>query len=211
MKNILIVGAHFDDAELGAGGVAAKLSAEGKNVYKLTLTDNVTKSEHLNIHVEYESSARESAKACEILGVREITDFEPVRCNQLFYTTELMQRVEDVLYQYDIDTVFIHYADDINQDHVSASKICMTAARHCDSIFLYQSNPYILYRPFTPTVFFDVSGVIERKRKALNCYTGDHNRFNALFETNLERNHLWGYANRVQYAEGFVTQKFLIR
>ena len=33
-NNILIVGAHFDDSELGAGGTAAKLAAEGKNVYK---------------------------------------------------------------------------------------------------------------------------------------------------------------------------------
>lgn len=37
MDNILIVGAHFDDAELGVGGTAAKLVEQGKNVYKLTL------------------------------------------------------------------------------------------------------------------------------------------------------------------------------
>ena len=52
MKNILIVGAHYDDAELGAGGTAAKLAAEGKNVYKLTLTDNVTRFSPMNMNVE---------------------------------------------------------------------------------------------------------------------------------------------------------------
>ena len=57
MKNILIVGAHYDDAELGAGGTAAKLAAEGKNVYKLTLTDNVTKFSQMNINVAYEIAA----------------------------------------------------------------------------------------------------------------------------------------------------------
>lgn len=51
MENVLIVGAHFDDAELGAGGTAAKLASEGKNVYKLTLTDNVTKFDAMNINV----------------------------------------------------------------------------------------------------------------------------------------------------------------
>ena len=40
MKRILIIGAHYDDAELGAGGTAAKLVAEGCQVYKVTLTDN---------------------------------------------------------------------------------------------------------------------------------------------------------------------------
>jgi len=75
MENILIVGAHFDDAELGAGGTAAKLAAEGKRVYKLTLTDNVTKFDAMNINVAYESSRVQSAKACKVLGVKEITDF----------------------------------------------------------------------------------------------------------------------------------------
>lgn len=41
-KNVLIIGAHYDDAELGVGGTAAKLAIEGKTVYKLTLTDNET-------------------------------------------------------------------------------------------------------------------------------------------------------------------------
>lgn len=153
MKNVLIIGAHYDDAELGAGGTAAKLVAENKNVYKLTLTDNVTKSSHLHINVEYETSVRESALACDVLGVKEIAEFQPVRCNQLFYDTEIMQRVEDVLYQYEIDTVFMHYTDDLNQDHISASKICLTATRHCDNVFLYQSNLYVLPHPFEPTFF----------------------------------------------------------
>lgn len=42
MNNILIIGAHFDDAELGTGGTAAKLVKMGKKVYELTLTENVT-------------------------------------------------------------------------------------------------------------------------------------------------------------------------
>ena len=210
MENILVIGAHYDDAELGAGGTMAKLAAEGKNVYMLTLTDNVTKSSHLHINVEYETSVRESALACEVLGVKEITEFEPVECCHLFYDTETMQRVEDVLYKYSIDTVFMHYIDDLNQDHISASKICLTAARHCQNVFFYQSNLYILPRVFTPTVYFDISDYIDKKREALYKYTGDHNRFNSLFATNIERNHVWGYSNKCAYAEGFVAQKLLL-
>ena len=210
MNNILVIGAHYDDAELGAGGTMAKLAAEGRNVYKLTLTDNVTKSSHLHINVEYETSVRESALACEVLGVKEITEFEPVECCHLFYDTETMQRVEDVLYKYSIDTVFMHYNDDLNQDHISASKICLTAARHCQNVFFYQSNLYILPRVFTPTVYFDISDYIDKKREALYKYTGDHNRFNSMFETNIERNHVWGYSNKCAYAEGFVAQKLLL-
>lgn len=209
MKNVLVVGAHYDDAELGAGGTSAKLAAEGKNVYKLTLTNNVTRSKHLHLNVEYETSVKESRLACEILGVNEISDFTPIECGQLFYNTEVMQKVEDILYKYHIDTVFMHYTDDLNQDHISASKICLTAARHCDNIFFYQSNMYISPHPFQPTFFVDISNFVDKKRMALYQYTGDHNRFGMLFEVNIERNHVWGYSNKCEYAEGFMAHKYL--
>ena len=209
MENILIVGAHFDDAELGAGGTAAKLVHEGKNVYKLTLTDNKTNFEQKNIHVSFDESKVQSAKACDILGVKEIVDFKPVECSRLSYTKEIMQRVESVIYRYNIDTVFIHFGTDMNRDHVSANEICLTAARHCSNILEYQSNGYILDNEFYPTYFVDVSGYIEEKRNALKMYGEEHNRFSRLFETNIERNHIWGYANEVEYAEGFRIVKML--
>ena len=55
IKNVLLIGAHFDDSELGAGGTAAKLAHEGKCVYKVTLTDNVTEFEQRDIKVGFES------------------------------------------------------------------------------------------------------------------------------------------------------------
>ena len=211
MENILIIGAHYDDAELGCGGTAAKLAEMGKNVYKLTLTDNVTNFKQMNINVAYETSVRESAKACEVLGIKEITEYVPNRCCQLFYNTETMQRIEEVIYKYKIDTVFIHYCEDMNQDHVEASKLCVTASRHCDNVFFYQSNLYITPNQFTPKFFVDITDYVELKIKALEQYTGDHNRFNSLFETNIERNRVWGYSNKVKYAEGFMVQKYLLR
>lgn len=209
MNNVLIIGAHFDDAELGAGGTAAKLVSEGKKVYKLTLTDNTTKFTQKNINVDYDSSKRQSAEACKVLGITEITDFEPVECSTLAYNKEIMQRVEKVIYDYKIDTVFIHFGTDMNQDHVAASQICITAARHCSNILQYQSNGYILDNVFYPTYFIDISDFVQKKREALACYSGEHDRFNRLFETNIERNHIWGYGNEVEYAEGFKIVKFL--
>lgn len=207
MENILVVGAHFDDAELGCGGTMAKLASEGKKVYKLTLTDNVTNFEQMNIHVDMKSSVIDSANACKEMNVEEICDFEMIKCNELTYTTEVMQRVEAIIFNKNIDTVFIHYDSDMNQDHIAASKICLTAARHCKNILYYQSNGYILDKSFYPTVFFDISDFYEAKKKALNHYRGDHNRFDRLFDISLKRTEIWGYANKVKYAEGFVPVK----
>lgn len=207
MKNVLVIGAHYDDAELGCGGTMARLAAEGKRVYKLTLTDNVTNFEQMNIHVDAESSISDSARACIEMNVIEISEFETVPCNQLTYTTELMQRVERILFDRKIDTVFIHNPSDMNQDHTAASKLCLTAARHCKNIFYYQSNGYILDEAYYPTVFFDITDYYETKKRALYHYRGDHNRFDRLFDISLKRTEVWGYANKVQYAEGFVPVK----
>ena len=210
MNNILIIGAHYDDAELGCGGTAAKLASQGKSVYKLTLTNNETNFYQMGIHVDSDTSVKQSAKACAILGVMEITDFEPVQCNELFYNTAIMQRVEKVIFDLNIDTVFMHYYDDMNQDHVEASRICKTASRHCKNVLMYHSNGYILQQQLNPTIFFDVSNQIDKKLASLACYEGDHNRFNKLFGTVIERNHIWGYANKVDYVEGFLPLKMLL-
>ena len=114
MENVLIVGAHYDDAELGAGGTAAKLVAEGKNVYKITLTNNETHFAQQNIDVSYETSLESSKKACQILGVHELTEFIPNECSKLTYSKENMQRLEELIYKYKIDTVFLHFSEVIN-------------------------------------------------------------------------------------------------
>lgn len=211
MENILIVGAHFDDAELGAGGTAAKLAAEGKNVYKLTLTDNVTNFEAMDINVAYESSRIQSARACEVLGIKEITDFKPVACSKLEYTQKIMQQVEKYLYDLNIDTIFMHFNADMNTDHVAASRICLTAGRHCKNIIQFQSNGYVLENVYYPTFFVDVSDYIDKKRAALACYGSEHNRFDSLFEVSIDRNRVWGYSNKVKYAEGFNIIKMLMK
>ena len=209
MENILIVGAHFDDAELGAGGTAAKLIKDGKKVYKLTLTDNVTSFQQKGIDVEYESAKSQSHNAASIIGMEEITDFKPLECSKLMYSKEIMQRVESIIYDLKIDTLFTHFGTDMNQDHVEASRICVTAGRHCANILQFQSNGYILDNVFYPTFFIDISDVIDVKKKALSQYSQEHNRFNRLFETNIERNHIWGYGNEIEYAEGFNIVKYL--
>jgi LmbE family N-acetylglucosaminyl deacetylase len=210
MKNILIVGAHFDDAELGVGGTAAKLVKQGCSVYKLTLTDNITYFKQMGIEVDEKSSAEYSASACKDLGITEIKDFKRAPCNHLVYTTEMMQSIESIIFDKKIDTIFMHYTHDINQDHVAASKLCLTAGRYCNNVFLYHSNGYILDVPFTPTTFVDISDYLEIKKKALHEYKGAHNRFNQLFEICIAQNQIYGYGFHVKAAEGFVAVKALI-
>lgn len=210
MKNVLIIGAHFDDCELGCGGTAAVLASQGCSVYKLTLTDNFTDYGSRNIVVSYEASKEASARACTLLGIEEL-DFDYVECNHLKYQTELMQTIERIIEEKHIDTVFIHYEHDLNQDHVEASRLSLTASRHIDNVFFYQSNCYLYSKPFCPTFFVDISSAIEKKIAALKQYGSEHNRFGNMFETNINRNRVWGYGNHAEYAEGFIPVRMIMR
>ena len=162
------------------------------------------------VNVDFDSSLKDSAAACKCLGIEEIVDFGYERCNYLKYSTELMQKIETVIFEKNIDTVFIHYNSDFNQDHLASSQLTLTAARHVKNILYYQSNGYILESSFYPTVFFDISDVYNKKIEALQQYHGGHNRFNRLFDISLKRNDVWGYGNQVQYAEGFVPVKICL-
>ena len=157
----------------------------------------------MNVFVQTDESIICSKKACEVLGVKEIVEFVPEECNSLVYSKELMQKVEAIIYKYDIDTCFFHFERDMNQDHIEASKICLTAARHCKNLFEYQSNGYVLDNAYYPTYFVDISNYIDKKKEALSKYSQEHDRFNRLFNTCIERNHIWGYACEVEYAEAF--------
>jgi len=210
MENILIIGAHFDDSELGVGGTAARLVAEGKNVYKITLTDTEVFSDDMNLSITHESCIRDSARACEVLGVREL-EFSVSPYGELKFTKELMQELEKLISKYEIDTVFMQHHDDFNSDHVFGYQLCKTAARHCKNLYTYQSNGYILEEPFEPNFFVDISDYVEKKKEALAAYQSAHNRQEGrLFQMNIERNSVWGYGNHVSYAEGFHVIKSII-
>jgi LmbE family N-acetylglucosaminyl deacetylase len=211
IKNALVIGAHFDDAELGAGGTAAKLSSQGIKIYKLTLTDNHVKESVFNQKTDGEESRKDSLKACEILGIHSLDDeFEPSRVCELSYKADIMQRVESLILDYNIDTVFIHDDHDVNQDHAESGRISRTAARHCKNILVYQSNMYVMAFPFTPSVFFDITEYVDLKKAALDVYGQEHQRFakigdtaNTLFDHVIMRNKVWGYSTGTTYAEGF--------
>ena len=114
------------------------------------------------------------------MGIEELP-FEPVECCKLKYNKEIMQQIEHIIFTKKIDSVFMHFEDDYNQDHIEAYKICKTAARHCKNLLTYQSNDYQLSKPYYPAVFSDISNFADKKYQALKMYENQHNRFDKLF------------------------------
>ena len=210
MENILAIGAHFDDVELGVGGTLAKLSNKGANVYKLTLSDNVTNFEQLNIKVAFEECKNQSLKSCKILGLNQIEPEEYIPCNYLDYSTRTMQMVEKIIFDLEIDTVFSHFPSDVQQDHVGASKVAYVASRYCPRLLFYQSNRYVLPTDFYPRFFSDITTFFDRKFEALHCYEGDHDRLSKLFSQTKLQNQIWGHQMQMSKKDNFLAEAFVI-
>lgn len=205
-NRILIVGAHYDDAELGCGGTASRFAEMGKKVYKITLTNNRTNDSINNVFVTPDAKF-ESVEAASLIGYEEI-DFDPIECNSLVYSTNSMQKLERIIHQYDIDTVFTHHFYDLNQDHVEASKICLTASRKVKNLIYYKSNMY--HNPhFAPNLFIDISKFHSQKAKALRSYSDVHDRGGVLFKTTLEKNIVDGASIGVDAAEIFEVSRIV--
>ena len=191
----------------------AKWVEQGKKVYKMTLTDNVTNFDKRKIHVNYEDSRKESAKACEVLGVTEVLDLPLMPCTELVFNKKQMQFIESFVFDNKIDTILFHNMFDIQQDHVHAATISYVAGRYCERILAYQSNKYILPIDYYPRFFVDITKTIEKKIAALNCYGTSHNRYSQLFDMTIKQNRVWGFQSTMQneeaYAEAFSIIKYV--
>ena len=157
--NILAIGAHPDDVELGCGGVLLKSINEGHNVYALTLTRG--------------SASGYSEKRCEELvysanymGLNTlwIDNFED---SKLSLTSDLINHIEYFIRKSNADVVFTHSLLDFHHDHRAVAAATREAGRNIINILTYEIS---ITKDFNPQVFFDISDVVEDKIHLLNVF-----------------------------------------
>lgn len=178
--DILVFGAHPDDAELGAGATIAKEVAAGKKVGIVDLTRG-----ELGTRGTAEIRDKEAAKAAEILGVivRENLEF-----SDGFFRNDREHQLEVIrmVRKYRPEIVLCNAIEDRHIDHAKGAKLVS------DSCFLsglvkidtkmdggenWQEpwRPkvvyhYIQWKNLEPDFVVDVSGFIEKKQEAILAY-----------------------------------------
>jgi N-acetylglucosamine malate deacetylase 1 len=203
--NILIIGAHHDDIELGCGGTVARLTSEGHNAFGIILTNSETHYEEKNIHRSTEQAFSEATKAANVIGLQLAELDYPLSDNgELQYSAELMRKIEMFIVKHDIQKVFSHWQYDMNTDHAAAAKLTTVAARHIPTVLQYRSNWYQPDRAFHGIYYVDISKHIEYKIKSLEKYSGEiENRSKEWMNSFIDYNRSWGFSIGVQYAEVF--------
>ena len=203
--NVLAVGAHHDDIELGCGGSIARFVAEGHTAYGIVCTDSETHYEPKGIHRTKEHALAEARRAAACIGMTLCDLDHPKAANgTLAYDVQLMRKLEDFIATHSIDCVFTHWRYDMNTDHEAVAKIVTVAARHVPRLLAYRSNWYQPDRAFNGIFYIDISAHVEQKRQSLEAYAGEiRNRSRRWIETFIDRERNCGFSIGVDYAEAF--------
>lgn len=176
--DILAIGAHPDDIELGCGATIAKEVSRGKKVGIIDLTRG-----ELGTRGTAETRKQEAADGAKILGVsvRENMGFaDGFFLNDKAHQLELITMIR----KYQPDMVLCNAIDDRHIDHGKGSQLVSDACflsglRKIETTldgkpqeqwrpkFVYH---YIQWKNIEPDIVVDVSGFIDKKMEAVGAY-----------------------------------------
>ena len=161
-KNILVIGAHPDDVELGCGGTIAKHLNLGEKVFVLVMT-NGDKGNHVQ-------DRSECIASFSILGVpQENIFFGNFLDGFLTDSQDVVNLIEDYIKRLNISRIYTHHPNDRHQDHRNCSNAVSSAARKISEILLFQGPS--TKHPFEPHYFVELSHEnLKKKLNALSCY-----------------------------------------
>lgn len=169
--NILAVGAHPDDVELGCFGTLLDKRKAGHNVYAVAMAPGAYGSVRWEDIEAVWSQARRALKAGSGAGDYLLGKF-PI--GRLTHGWETVGFLDDLIKEYSIDTIFTHHHGEAHQDHTATQRIATSAARrNVDRLWLWESVVYTHrnVHPFTPQIYVPVSrDSFEGKIKILEAY-----------------------------------------
>ena len=198
MANILIVGPHPDDQELGMGGTIALLAQQGHDVLLLDMTTGEPTP-----FGDEPTRAREAAAAAQALAPNATTtcpDAKPIRRMQLGlknrfveHTIEARHKVAGVIRAHQSQILFVPYFEDAHPDHRAVTRIVEDARFDAKLTGIQMPLPeglepidpacppthprWLLYYFCThlrlvpePSFVVDISNQIEQKKQAILAY-----------------------------------------
>jgi len=116
MANILVVGPHPDDQELGMGGTVARLAQQGHNVLLLDMTNGEPTP-----HGSVEQREIEWTKAAEILGIKR--RLLGLKNREVEHNLASRHLAAGVIREHQAEIVFLPFPKDAHPDHIATTRI----------------------------------------------------------------------------------------
>lgn len=179
---LLIIGAHPDDADYSAGGLAALYRQEGHVVKMISMT-NGGAGHHQTPGPEMVRRRRlEAAAAGRVIGATyDVLDHPD---GELLPTLENRHSVIRLIRSFKPDLVLTHRPNDYHPDHRYTSQLVQDAAYlvtvpavvpdtpHLprDPVICYMPDDFQKPYPFHPAVVVDVGPVVDQIAEMLHCH-----------------------------------------
>ncbi|RNA69167.1 bacillithiol biosynthesis deacetylase BshB1 [Alteribacter keqinensis] len=217
--DILAIGAHPDDVEIGMGGTLALHAAKG---YKTGIV-NLTKAD-LSSNGTVEKRQEESDEAARRLSVTKVVQLDFPDRGLMNCRREVIEKLSELIREYRPKLVFAPNITDRHPDHTHTGELVKEAvfnagiykynqhlgeAHKAESLYFYQINGFM-----EPDVVVDVSDYIEDKIQALKAFGSQFNTTDKTVATPLTdhylervraREQVMGQLTGVRYGEGFKT------
>lgn len=202
VKNILCLGAHCDDIEIGCGGTLLRVQEEHPQVkfHWVIFSSNEQRK------AEAEACSREFIKNNSSLDLTVLT------CRESYFpfiAVEIKERFDQLKQQFSPDLIFTHYHQDAHQDHRLISELTWNTYRN--HLILEYMIPKYEGEPGYPNFFVTLSSeMVERKvNSVFNNYSSQQEKHWFTKETFLATMRLRGIESLAPsgYAEGFYARK----
>jgi LmbE family N-acetylglucosaminyl deacetylase len=178
---IIAFGAHPDDAELKASGVAALWAAAGHKVKFVAMTNgDVGHFEQAGGPLARRRIA-EVKECAKILGIE--TDVLDIHDGELVPSLENRKMMSRLIREWQADIVMGHRPYDYHPDHrytgvlmddsavvvVAPFFVPDTPPTPRNPVFMYYSDGFQDPKPFTPTIVVDIDAVADKKWKCVTA------------------------------------------
>lgn len=218
--NILAVGCHPDDLEIGCGGTLARYVKQGHNVFMCHIANG--NKGHAVIMPDELVKIRtvEAEEAGKLIGAIEVIKIDVNDLEVNSYNENTIKKVIDVIRYVKPDIIIPHSPDDYMKDHMEVSKIVFDASFSSSIPHVFTKNPsYSTIPPiyymdtlagvnFLLTEYVDITETIEAKISAVNCHQSqvkwmlEHDKIDFLdFIRTVSK--FRGLQCGTEYAEGF--------
>jgi len=202
--NILAIGAHWDDIELGCGLTLKRMADQGHKIFTLVVCSSLY-GENNDEGMSEQDALKYGHNSFNLIGAHYISTTKESNSN-LVYNKKTMQTLEKIASDNHIDTVFTHWFGDVNTDHRATWNISRTAFRNVKNFLMYQSNSYSDHvNIFEPNLFVGFNKIeYSFKEKILSQYTSEWSRRKDRWEKEIfNREKYWGFLANNDYAEAF--------
>ena len=206
---VLAIGAHFDDVELGCGGVLARHAAQGDDIYVYVATvSGFTNHKNQTVRSS-ETALGEAESAMRILGVKQLVcgQFQTLAVE---FEDRLNVEILKIVEEMKIDIVYTHWTGDIHHDHQAVARASLHSCRHVPRLLMYRSNWYHSTLEFRGNFYVDITKFWGLKEQAVRAHVTEIVRVGEKW-ISFFRNEAENAGQRigVKYAEVFEVVKWL--